>query len=413
MNVTNNFETEVRPDMITSNTQNRAFPYPEPAPETPFLSLDPKKLVRNARRLQERIDAVCSRQGLSGVLKPTLRPHVKTVKSIPVFQAAFGPEPVPITVSTFKEAEQFAAAGFTDMIYAVGISPNKLDHALALRHAGVNLRVLTDNIEAAHAVAAKALASGQSLPCLIEIDTDQHRAGVAPSDHDYLLAVGRVLGTQLAGVLTHAGESYSCRSHTALVAMAEQERSGITHAAEVLRAHGLPCPMVSLGSTPTVLFGESFVGVTDLRAGVYLFQDLVMAGLGVCETDDIAVTVTCSVIGHQKDKGWIITDAGWMALSRDRGTAAQTLDQGYGLVCDASGQVMEDVIVADTNQEHGILKHRHGKTLSAEDFPVGMLLRVLPNHACATSAQHPGYHLWPKDSAASGAPDFWPRFNAW
>jgi len=45
-----------------------------------------------------------------------------------------------------------------------------------------------------------------------------------------------------------------------------------------------------------------------------MFFDLFMAGLGVCQLDDIALSVLTSVIGHQPEKGWIITDAGWMAM---------------------------------------------------------------------------------------------------
>jgi D-serine deaminase-like pyridoxal phosphate-dependent protein len=36
-------------------------------------------------------------------------------------------------VSTLKEAEQFLRGGFTDVLYAVCIPPEKLDRALALR----------------------------------------------------------------------------------------------------------------------------------------------------------------------------------------------------------------------------------------------------------------------------------------
>src|SRR6202795_4524045 len=93
---------------------------------------------------------------------------------------------------------------------------------------------------------------------------------------------------------------------------------------------------------------------SEVRTGVYVFHDLVMAGLGVCELDDIAISVLASVIGHQREKNWLITDAGWMALSRDRGTASQKIDQGYGLVCDASGKPILDLIVTEANQEPGI-----------------------------------------------------------
>ena len=62
-----------------------------------------------------------------------LRPHVKTAKAVDVVQRAVQPGAGGITVSTLKEAEQFFAAGYRDILYAVGIAPNMLDHVAALR----------------------------------------------------------------------------------------------------------------------------------------------------------------------------------------------------------------------------------------------------------------------------------------
>jgi D-serine deaminase-like pyridoxal phosphate-dependent protein len=82
-----------------------------------------------------------------------------------------------------------------------------------------------------------------------------------------------------------------------------------------------------------------------------------------------------------------------MAMSRDRGTASQPLDQGYGLACDVDGRPLGDVIVKVANQEHGILAHRSGDPARMPKLPVGTLVRILPNHACATAAQHGAYHV--------------------
>jgi threo-3-hydroxy-D-aspartate ammonia-lyase len=151
--------------------------------------------------------------------------------------------------------------------------------------------------------------------------------------------------------------------------------------------------------------------VTEIRAGVYVFFDLVMAGLGMCRHEDIALSVLTTVIGHQVDKGWVLVDAGWMALSRDRGTQGQPIDQGYGLVCQEDGRVLADWIVGAANQEHGIVTQRDGAMPAdlRERFPLGSRLRVLPNHACATAAQFGEYRVLKAD----GQLDTWPRFNGW
>lgn len=436
-------------------------PLPLTELDTPCLLLDEGRLRANVARLRAR---------LSG-LGVQLRPHLKTAKSIDVARLMMDTAAGPATVSTLKEAEYFAAHGVSDLLYAVGIAPGKLARVAALRARGVDLAVVLDSVEAAHAVAEKsravrlravtapgveglagsrcAVEPGSPIPALIEIDCDGHRSGVQPHETDRLLAIARALqdgGAALRGIVTHAGESYNCRGVEALRRMAEQERAAAVRGATVLREAGLPCPVVSVGSTPTAHFATTLDGVTEVRAGVFAFFDLVMAGVGVCRPDDVAVSVLATVIGHQRAKGWIIVDAGWMALSRDRGTsrwsgggaagAASTSavatdaggaadaaatddasafarDQGYGMVCDVDGRPYRDLIVKDANQEHGILALRPdaGRGATLPDLPLGALVRILPNHACATSAQHDRYHVLTHDARASWAE--WPRINGW
>jgi D-serine deaminase-like pyridoxal phosphate-dependent protein len=222
------------------------------------------------------------------------------------------------------EAEVFAAAGLRDILYAVGIAPQKLDRVLAIRRRGCDLMVLLDSVEQARAVAAASRTAGDPIPALIEIDSDGHRAGLHPDD-PAVIEVGRILhegGAELRGVMTHAGEGYAVVGAEAHAAVAEAERAAAVAAAEALRAAGLRCPVVSVGSTPTAHAARDPTGVTEMRAGVHVFFDLVQAGLGVCRPQDIALSVLTTVIGHQAAKGWVLIDAGWMALSQDRGTAA-------------------------------------------------------------------------------------------
>jgi D-serine deaminase-like pyridoxal phosphate-dependent protein len=197
----------------------------------------------------------------------------------------------------------------------------------------------------------------------------------------------------------------------ALVKAAENERSATVRAAEILRAHGHVCPIVSLGSTPTAHFAENLDGVTELRAGVYMFFDLVQHGVGVCAVDDIAISVLATVVGVKPEKGWVLVDAGWMALSRDRGTASQRVEQGYGLVCDETGRVLEDVIVSQASQEHGILAIRSGSAKSMPDLRVGDRVRILPNHACAMAGQHDFYSVVNGRSPEIDAR--WERIRGW
>ena len=371
--------------------------------ETPCLMLDKPALMRNIAHLGKRLRDL----GVS------LRPHGKTAKSIDVKRLVLADQSGGITVSTLAEADYYFEHGVVDIVYAVGIAPAKLDRVGRLIRNGARLTVVLDSVTQAGAVAAAARKAGIVIPALIEVDCDGHRSGVTPND-PALLEIGRLLdgesGATLAGVLTHAGESYQCRSPDGIRDAARQERDTAVECAETLRRNDLPCPIVSVGSTPTATFADDLTGVTEVRAGVYMFQDLMMAGLGVCTVNDIAISVLTSVIGHQKQKGWVMTDAGWTALSRDRGTATQVTDQGYGLVCDVSGKPLADVIVSSTSQEHGIVSARNGAQLDFTQFAVGTMLRILPNHACATGAMHSRYHV---TDGSTEVVDTWDRINGW
>jgi D-serine deaminase-like pyridoxal phosphate-dependent protein len=265
----------------------------------------------------------------------------------------------------------------------------------------------------ARAVVAKGQAEHHAFDVMIEIDTDGHRSGVKP-EAAALIEIAQILrdgGVALKGVMTHAGSSYELDNQGALAQLAEREASGCLLAARRLRSAKLPCPEVSVGSTPTALSAQTLSGVSEVRAGVYVFFDLVMVNVGVCTTADIALSVLTTVIGHQPDKGWAIVDAGWMAMSRDRGTARQKRDYGYGIVCGLDATPIEPFIVSAANQEHGIVSRADGAIDGAIErrFPIGARLRILPNHACATGAQFPHYHVLAPDGGVS----IWSRFYGW
>jgi D-serine deaminase-like pyridoxal phosphate-dependent protein len=370
--------------------------------DTPAALIDAARMQANIARLQARMDALGVR----------FRPHVKTSKCAPVVRAQLAAGAQGITVSTLREAEEFFAEGIADILYAVGIAPGKLAKVLALRRQGCALKIITDNLATAAAIAAFGKAQGEAFEVWIEIDCDGHRSGIKPEDGQ-LLDVARTLhagGMRLGGVMTHAGSSYDLDTPAALEAMAEQERAACVRAAERLRAAGLPCAEVSVGSTPTALSAKQLDGVTEVRAGVYVFFDLVMHNVGVCRMEDIALSVLTTVIGHQAENGWAIVDAGWMAMSRDRGTQKQKRDFAFGQVCAVDGTVLPGYFMSGANQEHGIVS-REGKADPdiAARFPVGTMLRILPNHACATGAQFPEYCVL----TGSSAPEVWKRFYGW
>ena len=194
--------------------------------QTPCLVLDVDRMDRNIARLRAKLDGL-------GV---TLRPHLKTAKSVEIARRMMNTPQGPATVSTLREAELFAEAGITDVIYAVGVTPSKLAKVIELRRGGCDLAVLLDTVEQAQAVASASREAGIIIPALIEIDCDGHRSGILPGDADRLRAIAAALvdGGELRGVLTHAGGSYSARGNK-LKDCADTERNAVIEAATILR----------------------------------------------------------------------------------------------------------------------------------------------------------------------------------
>ncbi|MFQ5938395.1 MAG: alanine racemase, partial [Acidiferrobacterales bacterium] len=360
--------------------------------------LDRRVLAANTRAMTERMHDL-------GV---ELRPHLKTAKSADVARLALDGNFGGITVSTVREAAYFLEHRINDITYAVGIVPTRLDEAAALCKNGADLKLLTDSVEVARSIAAH----GASHKVLIEIDTGDKRGGVRP-DVPELLEIGRVLdhapNITLAGVLTHAGHSYECRTPDAIAAVAEEERAGAVRAAKRLRSAGLPCATVSVGSTPTARFAQDLSGVTEMRPGVYMFYDLYQAGIGVCSLEDIAVSVFASVIGQRRDDNVLLIDAGALALSKDRSTATLPQDCGYGLVCDAEHRrLLHGLRVQNVNQEHGFVTA--DVPIPFDELPVGTKVRILPNHSCITAAAYDSYQVIDGGTEIVAT---WPRCNGW
>lgn len=368
---------------------------------TPSLILDRAILQRN-------LDAMHRRLAERGV---ALRPHLKTAKSAKVAALATAGQEGGITVSTLAEVEYFLNHGYRDILYAVGIAEGRLGRVAALRTAGADLKIVTDSVDTAGRIVAYAAQRDATFRVLIEVDSGEGRAGVLPEGPE-LLEIGRILhagnGVELAGVLTHAGHSYGCRSVKAIEAIAETERTAITQAADRLRKAGLPCPIVSAGSTPTAVHARNLDGVTEMRPGVFVFNDLKQLSVGSCRREDLALTVLGSVIGHNRHRGHVILDTGALALSKDISAHDAWPTVGYGEVCDPlTLNRINALCVASVSQEHGIVPVR-----SEDDFrqmPIGAKVRILPNHACITAAGYDRYRVLENGAIT----EEWDRINGW
>ena len=370
--------------------------------DTPCLILDKSLLEKNCFKARKK----CFE------LNTILRPHVKTPKSIEIAKIALNNQEGPITVSTLNEAEYFASAGFKDILYAVCIIPKKLKRLNFIQQKySCMIRMVIDSVFVAQEILNYSKLHNANFEILIEIDCGEGRSGLFHQDQK-IRDISRVFAehdqTNLIGVLTHAGHSYSTKDKNEILSISNIERSEALASIKNFSNFNKMSPVISVGSTPTMFLASNLDGISEIRAGIYMFWDLAQASRGICKIEEIAISVLASVIGHNHQRKRIIIDAGSLALSKDVSANNFMKEAGYGLVCNPdTGIPFDGLNVSEVHQEHGSIDL---ETIDwFDNFPIGSLVRVLPNHACLTCAAHEKYNVLENEQITES----WSRTNGW
>jgi D-serine deaminase-like pyridoxal phosphate-dependent protein len=338
---------------------------------TPALLVDVEVFEANAVRMAER----------AATLGVALRPHAKTVKSPELLRNVIGLGAEGLTVSTLGELRSLLPLT-TDFLYGVPVADGKAGRVLeAIGSHDVRLSVIVGELGNLDGIPRD-----PRIDVVIEIDSDGHRGGIPPDDARLEeLAEAIASRHRLRGVMTHAGGSYLV-DRVDVPSVAVMERAAVVTAANRLRSAGHDIEMVSVGSTPTMATVDHLEGVTEARPGVYLFGDLSLVALGACAEGDMAMSTLATVIGSSGDGRRSFIDAGWSALSQDKGVPALGKDGGLGVVVPIDGAVGDSrLVVSSANQEHGLVTTREGGPTGLE---TGSRVQVFPNHACATAEMH-------------------------
>lgn len=347
-----------------------------PAPEA-LRSLETPRVVADRGRLAANIARMADLARAAGV---GLRPHVKTHKCLEIARLQLAAGAVGLTAAKPDEALVFIAHGCPSLTLAYPVlDGRKLDRLLpAAREAGCDLRLMADSDRGAEALEAAAARHGVELPVFLKIDVGLRRCGLAPGAPGLVPLAGRIAGAQglrLAGLLSHAGQAYAARDAAQVRDIAREENRLMNAAAARLRGAGIEVPEISVGSTPTVLAGDVWDGVTEIRPGNYVFLDRTPLRLGLAGVGDMALWVLATVVSANAD--WLIIDAGSKVLSSDGGAHGSGLD-GFGLALslDAGDDLAQALPVLKLSEEHGFVQRESSR------LGVGDRLRILPNHTC-------------------------------
>jgi D-serine deaminase-like pyridoxal phosphate-dependent protein len=347
----------------------------QPDVATPAVLIDERRMRANVERMQSLAD----RHGLS------LRPHVKTHKSLELARIQSDAGAFGFTASKPAEAEVFLRGGVGSLTVAYPLLDVETIGQLLDAAGGADLRLVVDSAEGIAAASAAARRRSARLPVFIEIDVGLRRCGVTPTASllcPLARAVDRDPGLTLAGILSHAGHAYAAPGLDAVRAIATDELALVRHARQLIEHDGIAVETVSIGATPTVLASAAFDGVDEIRPGNYIFLDAMQVALGVARREEVALSVLTTIVARNDE--YYIVDAGSKTLSSDKGAHGSEGVRGFGEAYEASD---EDSIrrafgeapqyaVARLSEEHGFVER------AGTDLAIGTRLRITPNHAC-------------------------------
>lgn len=341
----------------------------------PTLLLDEHKCKRNIQRMT----AKATRLGVK------LVPHMKTPQSVAVAQWCADEGVDAITVSSLKMAQYFARAGWKDITVAFPINVLEIAVINELLAMGVDLKLfLLDE-----AVAQKlSEAVDQPVKVLIELDAGYNRTGISTEDIDTItaLATSIVMSEKLDfyGLYCHPGNTYQTRNTEEIRQIwsaAIQKMNMVRTALKNIK----PDLLVRMGDTPGCTVVEQMEGVDEISAGNFIFYDLVMNHLDVCNEEDIAVAMACPVVAKNSGRNEIIIHGGAVHFSKDHlFDADQRKFFGEVVILAENGwsPIIAGVKVKSLSQEHGVLL---ASDEIFEQVQIGDVLGILPIHSCLTA----------------------------
>lgn len=346
---------------------------------TPAVLIDQHRVARNIARLARAAAAAGLR----------LRPHTKTHKSPVVARWQLAAGAVGICCAKLSEAEVFADAGISDIRIPYPLHPAVADRLLALARR-THVSFIVDHLDVARGWSRVLSEAGMTVDVLVKIDVGFHRCGIAPAADTavpFITAVAQLPGLRLVGLLSHAGQAYHAASEADLRTMAEEEAATLRALQAACAAQGVALPELSAGATPTARFSVSQPGLTEYRAGNYVYLDRTQVGLGAGTLDDCALTVLARVVSAPAPDR-VVLDAGSKTLSSD-GARGFTPGTGYGVVLrhrpDAHGAHVEQLADPSLTIERLSEEHATVRVTGNQALVPGDLVRIVPNHSCVVS----------------------------
>ncbi|CAG9620203.1 D-TA family PLP-dependent enzyme [Sutcliffiella rhizosphaerae] len=356
-----------------------------------FHEIDTPTLLLDKQKVMENIESISN---FAKENKVSLRPHIKTHKSVEIAKLQMKHGATGITVAKIEEAEVMAESGIHDILIAYPISsPIKIELLIGLLRKNIDVKVSIDSVEQLKLLQKGLEKSGYTIEVWIKVNSGLNRCGVEPGKQVVDLAKAVLFLSQLriGGIFTHAGHSYGAKSFEEIKEIAIAEANAVVTSAEACEGAGIPIPVKSVGSTPTYRIAGECPGISEVRPGNAVFFDNIQVGLGVAKREDCALSVLASVVGVYEDR--IVLDAGSKTLCLDKGAHGLDSVRGYGYIVG-----YPELTIERLSEEHGVAVFEKKPDLKLNDK-----VRIIPNHACTVVNQFEEYTVLEEDKVV----DIW------
>jgi D-serine deaminase-like pyridoxal phosphate-dependent protein len=232
-----------------------------------------------------------------------------------------------------------------------------------------------DSVFAARQLSDAARAAQVEIGVLAEVDVGLGRVGVPPASLLSLAqSVEKLPHVTFEGITFYPGQVKD---------LDETGRRALAQVGELLhsilcefKAAGIEVKIVSGGSTPTLYHSHELPGLTEIRPGTYVFNDLNTVRSGGCEMEDCAASILATVVSTAKD-GQMIVDGGSKTFSSDR--LVNSAEVTFGHLVEAPGARFHKM-----NEEHGYVDISHAE----RGFSIGDRVHIIPNHICVAVNLH-------------------------
>ena len=322
--------------------------------DTPVPVVDLDRVEGNITKLQTYLD----KHGIRS------RPHIKTHKLPALAYKQLEAGAVGITCQKISEAAVMAAAGIKDILISYNIIGKAKIEPLSQLAKQTNLSIATDNKVALETISKAAERAEKPIKILVEFESGNNRVGVQTPQAALKLArdVEEKDWLEFVGLMT-----YPC---------GEQAASFIADAKPLFERADIEIQVISAGGTPNMWQVNEVKGVTELRAGTYIYNDRNIVGSGAASLEECALHVHATVVSRPTDDRAVI-DAGSKTLSSD--LIKPEYGKGYGLVLE-----YPEAVIYKLNEEHGIIDVSACKSKPQ----IGEVIRIIPNHACVVTNLH-------------------------